>query len=159
MLLNRYKKMLKINFEVVEVAMVLGTAYIFVNDFKKSLEFYSKLLQENPLYANDDRWVQFSNKIALYNRAYDAKIIGKEPSDRFNQAYIDDFYKDEDVRKNNLVVFNFEVDDLKGEYERLKKANIGEISEFMYVNVHMPYWYFNIIDPDGNTLEITGKYE
>lgn len=47
--------MLKINFEVVEVAMVLGTAYIFVNDFKKSLEFYSKLLQENPLYANDDR--------------------------------------------------------------------------------------------------------
>lgn len=27
----------------------------------------------------------------------------------------------------------------------------------MYVNVHMPYWYFNIIDPDGNTLEITGK--
>lgn len=151
--------MLKINFEVVEVAMVLGTAYIFVNDFKKSLEFYSKLLQENPLYANDDRQVQFSNKIALYNRAYDAKIIGKEPSDRFNQAYIDDFYKDEDVRKNNLVVFNFEVDDLKGEYERLKKANIGEISEFMYVNVHMPYWYFNIIDPDGNTLEITGKYE
>ena len=139
--------------------MVLGTAYIFVNDFKKSLEFYSKLLQENPLYANDDRWVQFSNKIALYNRAYDAKIIGKEPSDRFNQAYIDDFYKDEDVRKNNLVVFKFEVDDLKGEYERLKKANIGEISEFMYVNVHMPYWYFNIIDPDGNTLEITGKYE
>ena len=139
--------------------MVLGTTYIFVNDIKKSLEFYSKLLQENPLYANDDRWVQFSNKIALYNRAYDAKIIGKEPSDRFNQAYIDDFYKDEDVRKNNLVVFNFEVDDLKGEYERLKKANIGEISEFMYVNVHMPYWYFNIIDPDGNTLEITGKYE
>lgn len=139
--------------------MVLGTTYIFVNDIKKSLEFYSKLLQENPLMANDDRWVQFSNKIALYNKAYDAKIIGKEPSERFNQAYIDDFYKDTGELKNNLVVFNFEVDDLKQEYERLKKANIGEISELMYVNVHMPYWYFNIIDPDGNTLEITGKYE
>ncbi|MBQ3515502.1 MAG: VOC family protein [Lachnospiraceae bacterium] len=139
--------------------MVLGTTYIFVNDIKKSLEFYSKLLQENPLMANDDRWIQFSNKIALYNKAYDAKIIGKEPSERFNQAYIDDFYKDTGELKNNLVVFNFEVDDLKQEYERLKKANIGEISELMYVNVHMPYWYFNIIDPDGNTLEITGKYE
>jgi len=45
--------------EFVEVVMVLGTAYIFVNDFKKSLEFYSKLLQENPLYVNDDRWGQF----------------------------------------------------------------------------------------------------
>ncbi len=139
--------------------MVLGTTYIFVKDIKKSLEFYSILFQENPLYANDDRWVQFSNKIALYNKAYDAKMIGKKPSERFNQAYIDDFYKDKGILKNNLVVFNFEVEDLKREYERLKKANIGEISELMYVNVHMPYWYFNIIDPDGNTLEITGKYE
>ena len=139
--------------------MVLGTTYIYVNDLKKSMDFYSKLLQENPLKANDDRWVQFSNKIALYNKVYDAKIIGKEPSERFNQAYIDDFYKYTGIPKNNLVVFNFEVDDLKEEYERLKKANIGDISELMYVNVHMPYWYFNIIDPDGNTLEITGKYE
>ena len=139
--------------------MVLGTTYIFVSDIKKSLEFYSILFQENPIYANDDRWVQFSNKIALYNKAYDAKIIGKEPSERFNQAYIDDFYKDKGILKNNLVVFNFEVEDLQREYERLKEAIIGEISELMYVNVHMPYWYFNIIDPDGNTLEITGKYE
>lgn len=139
--------------------MVLGTTYIFVSDIKKSLEFYSILFQENPIYANDDRWVQFSNKIALYNKAYDAKIIAIEPSERFNQAYIDDFYKDKGVLKNNLVVFNFEVEDLKQEYERLKKANIGEISELMYVNVHMPYWYFNIIDPDGNTLEITGNLE
>lgn len=139
--------------------MVLGTTYIFVSDIKKSLEFYSILFQENPIYANDDRWVQFSNKIALYNKAYDAKIIGKEPSERFNQAYIDDFYKDKGILKNNLVVFNFEVEDLKREYERLKEANIGEISELMYVNVHMPYWYFNIIDPDGNTLEITGNLE
>lgn len=139
--------------------MVLGTTYIYVNDLKKSLEFYSNLLQENPLKENDDRWVQFSNKIALYNKVYDAKIIGKEQSEKFNQAYIDEFFKDTGVPKNNLVVFNFEVDDLKEEYERLKKANIGEISELMYVNVHMPYWYFNIIDPDGNTLEITGKYE
>lgn len=139
--------------------MVLGTTYIFVNDIKKSLKFYSVLFQENPLYSNDDRWIQFGNKIALYNKAYDAKIIGKEASERFNQAYIDDFYKDKGVPKNNLVVFNFEVEDLKREYERLKEANIGEISELMYVNVHMPYWYFNIIDPDGNTLEITGNLE
>lgn len=139
--------------------MVLGTTYILAGDIKKSIAFYSILLQENPIYQNDDRWVQFGNKIALYNKAYDAKIIGTEPSGRFNRAYIDDFYKNVGARKNNLVVFNFVVDDLKQEYERLKKANIGEISELLYVNVHMPYWYFNIIDPDGNTLEITGKYE
>lgn len=139
--------------------MRLDTTYIFVKDINKSADFYSKLLQEQPLYANDDRWVQFSNKIALYNKAYDTKIIGNEPSEKFNQAYIDDFYKDTGLAKNNLVVFNFVVDDLKSEYERLKELNIGELSEFMYVNIHMPYWYFNIIDPDGNVLEITGKYK
>ncbi|MBD5452650.1 MAG: VOC family protein [Lachnospiraceae bacterium] len=139
--------------------MILGTTYIFVSDIKKSIDFYKKLLNEDPIKANDDRWVQFPNKIALYNKAYDAKIIGKEPSERFNQAYIDDFYKDTGAPKNNLVVFNFEVDDLKNEYERVKALNIGEVSELMYVNVHMPYWYFNVIDPDGNTLEITGKYD
>ena len=139
--------------------MTLGTTYILVRDLKKSLDFYSELLQEKPLYANDDRWVQFSNKIALYNSSYDAQIIGKDAGDRFNQAYLDDFYKDKGAPKNNLVIFNFVVDDLKQEYERLKKANIGEISELMYVNIHMQYWYFNIVDPDGNVLEITGKYE
>lgn len=139
--------------------MKLGTMYIFVGNIEKSIEFYRLLLQEEPLYTNDDRWVQFSNKIALYNKAYDDKIIGREPSERFNQAYLDDFYKSNGTLKNNLVVFNFEVDDLKYEYQRLKNLNIGDVSELMYVNVHMPYWYFNIIDPDGNVLEITGPYE
>lgn len=142
-----------------EVFMILGTMYIFVSDMTKSVRFYKELLQEEPLYANDDRWVQFSNKIALYNKNYDVRIIGKEPSIKFNQAYINDFYRDTGNPKNNIVVFNFEVEDLRKEYERLKAVNIGEVSELMYVNVHMPYWYFNIFDPDGNTLEITGKYE
>lgn len=137
--------------------MILGTTYIFVSDIKMSVDFYCKLLQEEPLKANDDRWIQFSNKIALYNKSYDAEIIRKGASERFNQAYIDDFYQDKGEAKNNLVVFNFYVEDLKSEYERLKALNIGKVSELMYVNVHMPYWYFNIIDPDGNTLEITEK--
>ena len=84
--------------------------------------------------------------------------MNKDSNERFNRTYIDEFYKDEGLRKNNIMVLNFEVEDLKSEYDRLKKANIGELSELMYVNVHMPYWYFNIIDPDGNTIEITGRY-
>ena len=63
--------------------MTLGTMYIFVGDVKKSIEFYKLLLQEEPWHANDDRWVQFSNKIALYNKAYDEKIIDQEPNERF----------------------------------------------------------------------------
>lgn len=64
--------------------MVLGTIYIFMRDMEKSMNFYKELLQEEPLYSNDDRWGQFNNKIALYNKAYDAKIIGTESNGRFN---------------------------------------------------------------------------
>ena len=45
------------------------------------------------------------------------------------------------------------------EYKRIKDLAIGDVSEILYVNVHLPYYYFNVIDPDGNVLEITGKYE
>lgn len=93
-----------------EKYMTLGTMYIIADNIENSVEFYRLLFQEEPLYSNDDRWVQFSNKIALYNRAYDEKIIGRKPSERFNQAYIDDFYKSSSSHKNNTVVFNFVVD-------------------------------------------------
>ncbi len=35
--------------------MTLGTMYIFASDMDKSVSFYKELLQEEPLYANDDR--------------------------------------------------------------------------------------------------------
>lgn len=140
--------------------MKLGTTYICVNDIEKSLRFYRLLLQKEPLYCNDDRWIAFDcgNQIALYNKKYDEKLLKEANSTHFNQAYIDDFLKEDYPKKNNIVIFNFEVEDLKSEYERIKSLGIGQVSEIMYVNVHMPYYYFNIIDPDGNVLEIAGNY-
>ena len=44
-------------------------------------------------------------------------------------------------------------------HQRIKSLGIGEVSQIMYVNVHMPYYYFDVIDPDGNILEVTGHYE
>lgn len=140
--------------------MKLGTTYICVNDIEKSLNFYKLLLQIEPLYYNDDRWIAFDcgNQIALYNKKYDEKLLTISKDIHFNQAYIDDFFKEENEKKNNIVILNFEVDDLKREYERITSLKIGKVSEIMYVNVHRPYYYFNVIDPDGNVLEITGNY-
>ena len=76
-----------------------------------------------------------------------------------DRAYLDDYNKLDSPKKNNVVILNFEVDDLKEEYKRIKDLAIGDVSEILYVNVHLPYYYFNVIDPDGNVLEITGKYE
>ncbi|WP_305113475.1 VOC family protein [Thomasclavelia cocleata] len=140
--------------------MKLGTTYICVDDMEKSFKFYKLLLQKEPLYCNDDRWIAFDcgNQIALYNKKYDENLLKNSSEIHFNQAYIDDFHKEDGCKKNNIVIFNFEVENLKREYERIKALNIGEVSEIMYVNVHMPYYYFNVIDPDGNILEITGNY-
>ena len=139
--------------------MKLGTIYIIANDIEKSIDFYSKLLQEAPIYRNENRWVQFSSFIALYNPSYDKSIIPDAANENFNQAYIDDVNTDRGEAKNNTVVVNFIADDLGSEYKRLKELNIGQLSDMMYLNVFMPYWYFNITDPDGNVIEITGKYD
>ncbi|MBE6024670.1 MAG: VOC family protein [Cellulosilyticum sp.] len=56
------------------------------------------------------------------------------------------------------AILNFGIEDLNAEYIRLKKLNIGKVSEILYVNIKMPYYYFNIEDPDGNVIEITGRY-
>lgn len=113
------------------------------------------------MYCNDDRWAAFDcgGQIALYNRKYDEKLLKGAFDLPFNQAYREDFFKEDPEKKNTIVVFNFETEDLKSEYERIKSLGIGPVSEIMYVNVHMPYYYFNVMDPDGNVLEITGRYE
>lgn len=51
--------------------MKLGTTYICVEDMEKSLKFYKALLQKEPFYCNDDRWIAFDcgNQIALYNKS------------------------------------------------------------------------------------------
>ncbi|WP_027090375.1 VOC family protein [Thomasclavelia saccharogumia] len=141
--------------------MRLGTTYICVKDIEKSLAFYKSLLNQEPLYCNDDRWITFDcgNYLSLYNKQYDIDLVKNNlDSDKFNQAYLE-LLDQKERRYNDLVVFNFEVDNLKSEYQRLKTLKIGELSKICYVNVHMPYWYFTIKDPDGNVLEITGTYK
>lgn len=140
--------------------MRLGTTYICVKDIEKSLSFYKSLLNQEPLYNNDNRWITFDcgNYLSLYNKQYDLDLVKNNLSnDKFNQAYLN-ILNQEENGYNNLIVFNFEVDDLNSEYQRLKSLQIGELSQICYVNIHIPYWYFTIKDPDGNILEITGEY-
>ena len=57
--------------------MILGTTYICVSDINRSLDFYKKILEKEPDYSNDDRWITFNygNSISLYNKKYDEKLI------------------------------------------------------------------------------------
>lgn len=141
--------------------MKLESIYIECGNFKKSILFYKQLLNIEPKVFTENRYVVFEcgNRICLYNPEYDVDLIKnqKDTSNNFNDKYIKNF-KSKDIQKrlNNIMILNLRSENLKNEYERLKKSNIGDLSKIMYVNITEPYYYFTIKDPDGNELEIYG---
>ena len=118
----------------------LGSVYLIVRDFEKAVSFYEKLLSMTVSTRNCGNTFAefyFDNKcLALMN---EANLHGHH--------YTDGDYK---------FVLNFWVEDLKKEYDRLKKSHIGRMTEI--IKVHEGYYYFHIIDPDNNVCEITGEY-
>ena len=137
--------------------MKLCSTYIETDKFNEVVEFYEKIFQVKGNVYTKNRWIEFDfgNKLAIYNRLYDEKKIKSEDlKDCYNDEYIKNFNIDRGEKKNNIVTFNFYTSNLKEEYERIKKLNICNMSEIMYVNITEPYYYFNIFDPEGNTIEI-----
>lgn len=137
--------------------MELYSTYIETDKFDEVVEFYEKIFQTKGNVYTKNRWIEFDfgNKLAIYNRLYDEeKIKNKDLKDCYNDEYIKNFNIDRGEKKNNIVTFNFYTSNLKNEYERIKKINICNMSEIMYVNITEPYYYFNIYDPEGNTIEI-----
>jgi lactoylglutathione lyase len=141
------------------------STYLIVKDMTASLAFYKAYFQKDPLGGCTERFASFdvdNTNIALYNPQFDNELIesGIDLQKHFNSAYLAEFRR---MRKTpilygNNMVLNIVVNDLATEYERVAKLNIGTISDIMYVNIVMPYYYFNLYDPDENCLEITGAY-
>lgn len=118
----------------------LGSIYLIVRDFEKSVAFYERLLSMQVSTRNcGNKFAEFyfDNKcIALMN---EENLLGHH--------YTDGDYK---------FVLNFWVEDLRKEYGRLKELEIGTMTEIKKVN--KGYYYFHIYDPDNNVCEITGGY-
>jgi len=120
----------------------LGSIYLVVKDFERSVEFYEKLLR---IKAGDrcrsgNKFIEFyfDNKcLSLMN---ESNIIG-------HCTDLDSPYK---------FVQNYWVEDLLTEYERVKALNIGSVTEIREANP--AYHYFHLTDPDNNIIEITGGY-
>lgn len=119
----------------------LGSVYLIVRDFEKSIQFYEKLLMMTVSTRNcGNRFAEFffDNKcLALMN---ESKLPGHH-------------YGDGDHK----FVLNFWVENLKEEYDRLIGLNIGRMTKI--TKVHDGYYFFNIYDPDNNVCEITGGYK
>ena len=142
--------------------MHLGLIYLVVNDFEKSIGFYKKLLEIPVTFRNMDRFAGFEFEghcISLMNGHFDAenpdKVVRKGD---YNNPF-------EDMRGRALApnthkfVLNFWDEDLRSEYERIKSLNItGYLSKIRYICNVSPYYFFDLIDPDGNIIEVTGNY-
>lgn len=141
--------------------MELCCTYIETDKFNEMVSFYEKVFKEKAIVYTENRWVEFDfgNKLSIYNRLYDEKEI-KDNMDsvNYNRAYIENFMEDKEKSINNSIILNFYTDNLEEEYKRIKKLNMCKVSDIMYVNITEPYYYFNVYDPEGNTIEICGNY-
>ena len=118
----------------------LGSIYLIVRNFEKSISFYEKLLSMTVSTRN------CGNKFAEFY--FDNKCLALMNEDHLQgHHYVDGDHK---------FVLNFWVEDLEKEYNRLKVLNIGEMTELEKVNEG--YYYFSLKDPDNNVCEITGGY-
>lgn len=138
------------------------TPYLIIKDMAASLAFYKAYFGKEPGGGCPERFAIFNidnGNLALYDPQYDEKLIqsSADVNFHFNAAYLAG--RDNPITYGNNVILNIGVEDLAAEYARVKTLGIGPVSEILYVNIAMPYYFFNLIDPDGNCLEITGRYE
>lgn len=139
-----------------------GSVYLVVRDFEKSLDFYKKLFETDVSAQNKSRFAIFNAGglcLCILNGYFDRDNPDKVIEEKeFNPLY-DDYSAVADAENSRKTVINLGTSDLKKEYERVKALNIGsELTSIRYINAGTPYWYFCLLDPDGNTVEIAGGY-
>ena len=142
--------------------MHLGSIYLIVRDFHKSIIFYEKLLQMPVTKKNMDRFAMFDFQgkcIALMNGYFDSENPDKVIHKGEYLEYFDDLETISTLPNSRKVVLNFWDENLREEYNRVKELRITDnITKIKYVCNVSPYYYFQLTDPDGNIIEVTGDY-
>ncbi len=142
--------------------MHLGSIYLIVDDFNKSINFYEELLQIPVTKKNMYRFAMFNFEgkcIALMNAHFDSKNPDLVVHKGDYSEYFDDLKSIAKAPNTRKFVLNFWDEDLRNEYERVKRLkNIENLTKVKYVCNVIPYYYFQLTDPDGNIIEVTGDY-
>jgi len=115
--------------------------YLIVKDFHLSVNFYEKLLNRRATILGPNRFSQF-------------RFNGNCILSIMNEAHLGnhDYRNSGDYK----FVLNLWTTDLSKEYERIKRLSIGPFTEIS--SRHPNYYFFNLVDPDYNLIEITGEY-
>lgn len=142
--------------------MHLGSIYLIVKNFNKSINFYEKLLEMKVTSKNMERFAQFEfegKNISIMNAYFDNDNPGLTLHKGQYIEKFDNLVAIAESKNTNKFVLNFWTKNLVEERERILNLNISDlVTEIKYVNNVMPYYYFQVEDPDGNLIEITGEY-
>ncbi|HEY8392357.1 MAG TPA: VOC family protein [Capillibacterium sp.] len=142
--------------------MHFGSIYLVVNDFEKSIAFYEKLLEMPVTSKNMNRFAVFAfegHNTALMNGHFDAEHPDKVVRKGDYNDLFDDLEKIALAPNTRKFVLNFWTEDLRKEHERINALHISEtVTNIKYVCNVSPYYYFQLTDPDGNVIEVTGAY-
>lgn len=152
----------KIYLQYKEVMIHLGSIYLIAQNFQESIKFYEKLLEMPVSKKNMDGFAMFNFNgqcIGIMNGYFDTqnpdKVIHKGEFDN----YFDNLVQISSLPNSRKVVLNFWDENLRREYERVKGLNISSnITGIKYVCNVSQYYYFQLTDPDGNIIEVTGEY-
>lgn len=140
-----------------------GSIYLVVKDFDKSLDFYKRLLEKDVSAKNKTRFAIFDLNglcLCLMNGYFDAENPEQVATKGKYYEVYDDMVAIAEKESVGKIVVNLGTDDLRAEYERIRKLDIGRnVTDIRYINAGSPYYYFCLQDPDGNTVEITGPFE
>jgi len=115
--------------------------YLVVKNFPLSIHFYEQLLSRKATILGINRFAQF-------------RFNGNCILSIMNEAHLEGH--NYEISGDYKFVLNLSTIDLSKEYVRIQNLNIGPFTEISNRNPH--YYFFNLIDPDYNVIEICGEY-
>jgi len=117
--------------------------YLVVKNFPLSIHFYEQLLSRKATILGINRFAQF-------------RFNGNCILSIMNEAHLERHSSGISGANDYKFVLNLSTTDLSKEYKRIQDLNIGPFTEISCRNPH--YYFFNLIDPDYNLIEICGEY-
>jgi len=115
--------------------------YLVVKDFRLSVQFYEKLLHRKATVLGLNRFAQFRfNGNCILSIMNEAHLGGQKNK----------------IANDHKFVLNLSTTDITKEYHRIEKLQIGPYTEIEHRNPY--YYFFNLVDPDYNLIEISGEY-
>lgn len=110
-------------------------------DHKKLAEFYGKVFDKKP-EMEDDTYVGFLVGSCFFSIGAHDKVTGKSPNP-------------------DRILFNFETEDVKGEFARIKDIEGIQVIKAPYkVGEDMgEFWIATLADPDGNYFQLVTPWD